>query len=801
MGAVVFYRVATGTWSDKMTGFNITSNKFEKTWKIAAMRAVAVFGVQAAALCAYFSVFDVGIEEYQAVLLLGITVPVPLFLLWSKTYRTQKIAGTFIVLGIMSAIFWQRIYEGIVPHINKYTELHNQFQSINRPLIEIESDLVSKLLTLAFLQFLLSCILFAILEAKHGIVMAVLVFLLPVIVAATVGKMPETLSCFALIAMGCIYIIFYHQSGDRFPIKHVMGVLGGLVVLWGCSLIFKPVILQYKQTHIEEYQNIKMTLTQAQLTNLKGLKDSVSEAISEIGVRESNYATGGVAEGDLSSVTSFRPSGDKAMEIIVTERPSESIYLKAFVGTTYTGKEWEKLGTLEFAKIILPIGGASDKRSLMGEPFRRIAEGENGLQEQQMEIQLEGASSKYAYTPYYAEITKDHSVYVDAYIEGDGEKAREYTYYPVEDVENAYVELAEASNLWEEYQEFVKETYVKEYPELKELTALCESWDKGYLKAKINQKFQGMRYTKEPGEMPKDRDFVEGFLFEKKEGFCVHFATAATLIYQIRGVPARYVEGYTVNPNQFIRLNDGTYKAVVTDASAHAWCEIFDEEYGWQVREHTLIYGRQQLTDSEVSHQDDGLNEPIEETEGDTIQQENPVEDQEEVIRQDELSGSDGIDSGLDGGSQSKGWDKNARKVILICCGTIGSLLAFAVIIVLQQKIRRGKRMMSFRQKKENRGITSIYNSIYEMCMFAGLERVEETERERIARMVVTFAQLTEEEWNWIYLQAEQAAFSGKTFTTSEQKEMYRLYRKLRRELLETFSWWKRMWFLYGRAM
>lgn len=794
----------SGTWSDKMAGFNITSNKRERTWKIAVMQAAAVFGVQAAMLCAYFSVFDVGVEEYQAILLLGITVSVPLFLLWSKTYRRQKVTISFIVLGILAAVFWSKIYEGIVPHINNYTELRNKFYGSNNPLIEVESDLFSRLLTLALLQFLLSCLLFTILEARHGIVMAVMVFLLPVIVAATVGKMPETLSCFALIAMGCIYIIVYHRSGDRFPIKHVIGVLGGLVVLWGCSLIFKPVILQYKQTYIEEYQTIKMTLTQAQLTNLKELKDSVSEVVSEIGVKEGNYATGGVAEGDLSGVTSFRPSGDKAMEIIVTKRPSESIYLKAFVGTTYTGKEWEKLGALEFAKIILPIGGVSDKRSLMGEPFRRISEGENGLREQQMKIQLEGASSKYAYTPYYTEITRDHSVYADAYIEGDGEKAREYTYYPVEDVESTYAELAEASNLWEEYQEFVKETYVKEYPELEELTALCESWDKGYLKEKINQRFQGLRYTEEPGEMPKDRDFVEGFLFEKKEGVCVHFATAATLIYQMSGVPARYVEGYTVKPNQFIRLDDGTYKAVVTDASAHAWCEIFDEEYGWQVREHTLIYGRQQPTDSEIPHQDDGMDEPIEETVPDTMTQEESMEElqEEQGMEQDGISGSAEMeDERGDGKSQSNGLVKNVKKIILVGCVIIGSLFALAIVIVLQQKIRRGKRMMSFRQKKENRGITSIYNSIYEMCVFAGLEKVEETERERIARMVVTFAQLTEEEWNWIYLQAEQAAFSGKVFTANEQKELYHLYRKLRRELLKTFSWWKRMWFLYGRAM
>lgn len=229
------------------------------------------------------------------------------------------------------------------------------------------------------------------------------------------------------------------------------------------------------------------------------------------------------------------------------------------------------------------------------------------------------------------------------------------------------------------------------------------------------------------------------------------------------------------------------------------------------MQEHTVTYRTQQSVDINIDMGSNIIVPPVvteqdttqqEQTREEESQEETSQEEQEETTGQDETSGQSGNGAGSEEGkAQNSELGKKVKKVILICGISIGSVLALAVIIVLQQKMRRAKRMKSFRKKKDNRGITNIYNAIYEMCMFAGLKKMQETERERLARMAETFLQLTEEEWNWLYLQAEQAAFSGKVFSTNEQKEMYYLYSKLRKELLKAFSWQKRMWFLYGRAM
>lgn len=88
-------------------------------------------------------------------------------------------------------------------------------------------------------------------------------------------------------------------------------------------------------------------------------------------------------------------------------------------------------------------------------------------------------------------------------------------------------------------------------------------------------------YTLTPGWAPLNEDIVEYFLFEGGRGYCEHFAVTATLMYRLYGIPARYATGYMVKPSAFEIQQNGTWKAVVTDESAHAWVEIFLENYGW----------------------------------------------------------------------------------------------------------------------------------------------------------------------------------------------------------------------------
>jgi len=86
------------------------------------------------------------------------------------------------------------------------------------------------------------------------------------------------------------------------------------------------------------------------------------------------------------------------------------------------------------------------------------------------------------------------------------------------------------------------------------------------------------RYTLEPTKfVPAGEHFASYFLHNIREGYCIHFATAAVLMLRALDIPARFTSGYvlTVSPGEVNEL------IVVTDRNAHAWVEVFYEDVGW----------------------------------------------------------------------------------------------------------------------------------------------------------------------------------------------------------------------------
>lgn len=98
-------------------------------------------------------------------------------------------------------------------------------------------------------------------------------------------------------------------------------------------------------------------------------------------------------------------------------------------------------------------------------------------------------------------------------------------------------------------------------------------------------------YTLTPGKTPSGRDSVEYFLTENKKGYCVYYATAATILLRSVGIPARYVEGMYVAKVSLVKGRNGGDEIEVRDKDAHAWTEVFDEKYGFVPVEVTPGYG------------------------------------------------------------------------------------------------------------------------------------------------------------------------------------------------------------------
>ncbi len=102
----------------------------------------------------------------------------------------------------------------------------------------------------------------------------------------------------------------------------------------------------------------------------------------------------------------------------------------------------------------------------------------------------------------------------------------------------------------------------------------------------------GCAYTITPDLTNVDAtlDGVENFLRNTKEGYCVQFASAVTLLLRELDIPARYVEGYIGDELTKISRDDFVYGGYVRDYNAHAWVEVWFDGVGWIQYETTPQY-------------------------------------------------------------------------------------------------------------------------------------------------------------------------------------------------------------------
>ncbi len=197
-----------------------------------------------------------------------------------------------------------------------------------------------------------------------------------------------------------------------------------------------------------------------------------------------------------------------------------------------------------------------------------------------------------------------------------------------------------------------------------------------------------MVYTLNP-TAPETEDTmssVERFLFVTKEGYCVQYATAATLLLRSVGVPTRYVEGYIAPKFTRNEAEDrvGNYLCNVKDSNAHAWCEIYLENYGWLTTEVTSPYYSEMYDPYETVNYNRGDSSSA------TVPETPIVEDIEEVEDEDTL------------------WDLYGDIIITVL---ITAAIATAVIYVLY-RFFKNREAMRYRHtemlKKAKQHLTEV---------------------------------------------------------------------------------------------
>ncbi|MDY0116824.1 MAG: DUF3488 and transglutaminase-like domain-containing protein [Sulfurimonadaceae bacterium] len=112
----------------------------------------------------------------------------------------------------------------------------------------------------------------------------------------------------------------------------------------------------------------------------------------------------------------------------------------------------------------------------------------------------------------------------------------------------------------------------------KSLQSIKELQANDATKAKLLLDFfkkQDLSYTTQPKEIALD-NFLDSFLFEAKNGYCVHFAAAFAQSARLVGIPSRVVTGYKGSLKNRIE----NY-IIIKSADAHSWVELYLDKEGW----------------------------------------------------------------------------------------------------------------------------------------------------------------------------------------------------------------------------
>ena len=355
------------------------------------------------------------------------------------------------------------------------------------------------------------------------------------------------------------------------------------------------------------------------------------------------YGEDSLPQGNLSKAAGLL-DGNQITLHLESDSFSE-LYLKGFVGGTYTGTSWEPLSTecyqgenkgmLSWLKNrgFLPEEQYASYHALTAESMDVEPEYNT------VSVENKGAYRKYLYLPATVsnweadrtEEVKDWQI--------QSKRFRGAFSYRFSQVESAPMANDARTEQWLEeqseesqqqyleseavYHSFVSENYTEIDENTKKLinhTFFKDSEDLDF--TEVTKQIRKVlkettTYTDYPENLPENTDFVQWFLQDSKKGNAVAYATTAVLAYRAAGYPARYVEGYHLSDTQAQKLGDST-QVDLTTQNAHAWVEVYQAGIGWlpvevvpgmYVEEYTdqLVEG-QPAYEVNQSYDEDGLN-------------------------------------------------------------------------------------------------------------------------------------------------------------------------------------------------
>ena len=393
----------------------------------------------------------------------------------------------------------------------------------------------------------------------------------------------------------------WHQNRNRQ--KKISAMSSLLICLAGCTLmvpsfwILMPSLSAPLSMAAPMAQNLEGYVAQGLLKGMTDLYGGTMNApISTFG--------GGVADGSLTDTSGYLISGVEDLRLRISRKPEETIYLRGFIGGSYTTNQWIAPEERVFQAASGNWETESDPALYMYNlPFLRMLYEQTesgGPASAQLTVERLNANDSYTYTPYGSYLNEYYQVQGgDGAVTGQSVQDDSFAFYFRSDQRQILKEEFFLQNessldrLERDYAAYVHGHYLLVPDGFGQLEAVCtaaqlESTDTETIIAYVQQYFwDNFTYSLTLPELPAGQDATIYFLEESHVGCSPQFASAATVMFRILGIPARYVVGYAASESLFTPQPDGSYQAVLQSDNAHAWVEIYINGTGWMPVETT----------------------------------------------------------------------------------------------------------------------------------------------------------------------------------------------------------------------
>lgn len=295
----------------------------------------------------------------------------------------------------------------------------------------------------------------------------------------------------------------------------------------------------------------------------------------------------------------------------------------------------------------------------------------------------------------------------------------------------------------------------------------------------------------------RSNTMLGNFLFNTKQGHCALYASTMVLALREKGIPARYITGFTTGKLNFNEYA-GMYEKTIHENSLHAWVEVYSDDFGWIPFDPTGYGGNSNFGNStDPSQTEAPITSVPETTTTTTVQTTTTVSSDTEQTTAPVTSSPDSdISGGTDGVTESK---IDLSVVLRIAIAVLAVTVAFAAVIIFINSVKRRneKRMRYFRKSKNtSEAVKEMYGFI--MKLFAatdiapiGTELPEEFALRADKELLPLGMDISLVE---IMKIIEKAEFSNSDITEEERAKVYKYTETLYVLIMANSGKLKRMW-------